>query len=536
MKFTFLIILLFCFSIPPAMSQSGGNDSTTLYILEGTQRQLSVKQADGSDLQILAGTVRLRQGTALFFCDSCVVNSRTKVFEAFGNVHINDSDTANIYSNYLRYLIEPRYAYFKGNVRLTDGHGTLTTKELEYDMNAKIGTYKNGGRLVNNKTVITSEEGIYYADIKDVFFKKNVEVKDPAHYIKSDSIQYNTGTEVARFISQTFFRDSSGRTIQTREGFYDMRGGRSEFTQRTRIRDGALIIEGNQIANDEASGIVQIRENGVLIDTVQGFIILANEIFANKKTGAYLATRAPLMIVKQENDSIFIKADTLFSARLSERFKITDTLKSAKKGGAQVTKPAIGNSRSGDSTDRYFEAFRNVKIFTDSMQAVSDSLFYSFRDSTFELYQDPVVWSNNSQVTGDTIYLFTKNKKADRIKVFTNSFLVNQKDSGVYNQVQADRMDAFFTQGAMDSVLAVGNSESVYFIQDEDSAYTGVNETVSEKMDVYFSKNELQRIVFRGSVKGTLWPMSLKSPSDMHLKGFLWLEARRPKTKYELYE
>jgi lipopolysaccharide assembly outer membrane protein LptD (OstA) len=71
-----------------------------------------------------------------------VVNTKTKVFEAFGNVHINDSDTAHIYSNYLRYLIQPRFAYFTGNVRLTDGKGTLTTKQLEYDLAGKIGVYK----------------------------------------------------------------------------------------------------------------------------------------------------------------------------------------------------------------------------------------------------------------------------------------------------------------------------------------------------------------------------------------------------------
>jgi hypothetical protein len=189
----------------------------------------------------------------------------------------------------------------------------------------------------------------------------------------------------------------------------------------------------------------------VLIDTAQGFIILANDIFANKKTGAYLATRNPLMIIKQEKDSIYIKADTLFSARLSDRFKgfrfYKSSLRIQQRENNRHTyqkavvgvKPLLAN----DSTNRYFEAFRNVKIFSDSMQAVSDSLFYSFRDSTFELFQEPIVWSRKSQVTGDTIYLFTKNKKADLIKVFQNSFLINMKEEGVYNQVKSTRMNAF---------------------------------------------------------------------------------------------
>ena len=107
-------------------------------------------------------------------------------------MHINDSDTAHIYSNHLRYLGNTKLAYLDGNVKLTDGHATLTTPDLEYDMQTNIGTYKNGGKVVNKKTVLTSKEGYYYADLKDVYFKKNVQLKDPAYNIDTDSLLYNT--------------------------------------------------------------------------------------------------------------------------------------------------------------------------------------------------------------------------------------------------------------------------------------------------------------------------------------------------------
>ncbi len=97
-------------------------------------------------------------------------------------------------------------------------------------------------------------------------------------------------------------------------------------------------------------------------------------------------------------------------------------------------------------------------------------------------------------------------------------------------------MDGFFKNGVIDSVRARGSAESVYYIQDSDSAYTGINQTSSDVMDVYFSKGDLYKVVFRSSVKGTLWPISQKTPGEMQLKGFRWLESRRPKTKYELFE
>ena len=123
--------------------------------------------------------------------------------------------------------------------------------------------------------------------------------------------------------------------------------------------------------------------------------------------------------------------------------------------------------------NRYFEAFRNVRIFSDSIQAVCDSMFYSFRDSVFRLYQHPVVWSNENQITGDTILLYTKKqKKADKIQVFDNSFLVNQLEPGVFDQIKATRMDGYFKEGAIDSIRAMGMAESIYYISRmSDSAF-----------------------------------------------------------------
>lgn len=484
-----------------------------------------------TELQILAGDVILKQGSSIFTCDSCVINKKQNLFEAFGRVHINDNDTAHVYANHLRYLTDKKYAYLDGNVKLDDGHAQLTSNELEYDMIGSIGTYTKGGKVVNGKSVLTSREGIYYADLKDIYFKKNVELKDPAYYLKADSLLYNTELQTARFIAETYIIDSTKRVIRTSEGVYNLKTGRADFTKRTTIEDGSLTVTGDVIANDDESGIVQIRGRGILRDTAKGISILANEIFVNKNTDAFLATVKPLMIVKQEADSIYITADTLFSARLSDLKRPTDSLQT---GDSIKNKNADADKN--DSTNRYFEAFRHVRVFSDSVQSVSDSLFYSFKDSTFQLFQNPIVWSNGSQITGDTIHLYTKNKKAEKINVFENSFLVNALDSGIYNQVKSSRMDGYFKDGVIDSVRAKGYAECIYFLQDQDSAYSGINETQSDIMDVYFSNNELSKVIFRSAVKGTIWPIRQKSPSEMRLKNFQWLESRRPKTKYELFE
>ncbi|HJS55165.1 MAG TPA: hypothetical protein VJ765_11500, partial [Chitinophagaceae bacterium] len=98
------------------------------------------------------------------------------------------------------------------------------------------------------------------------------------------------------------------------------------------------------------------------------------------------------------------------------------------------------------------------------------------------------------------------------------------------------RLDAYFIDGNIDSVRARGAAECIYYIQDEDSAFTGINQSNSDLMDVYFKDRELQRVVFRTEVRGTIWPMRQKTPGEMHLPGFNWRDAERPRTKYELFE
>ncbi len=516
--------------LPTTKSFSPADTSTNVEILSGVKK-LEYRKIDSiTEVQILVGNVRLKQGNSFFSCDSCVINKRLNLFEAWGSVHIIDSDTINVYSDFLRYLTDKKIAYLTKNVKLTDGKGTLTTQNMEYDVNTKVGIYKKGGKVVSKKTVLTSDEGIYYADLKDVYFRKNVFLKDPSYTLKSDSLLYNTRTEISRFISETIIKDSSNRTVHTKDGFYNPKMGKAEFNQRPLIIDGSIRATGNKVISDDSSGITQFYGNAIFVDTAESRTVIAGEVFINKKTESFLASKNPLMILKQENDSIFVAADTLFSSKLSALYLSKDTI------NKKEQRKKINDVNKTDSTNRYFEAYRNVRIFNDSLQAVCDSLFYSYQDSTFRLFKNPVVWAKENQIFGDTILLFTKNNKAEKMDVFKNSFIISRVQAEIYNQIKSVRLNAFFKNGTIDSVRARGLANCIYFIQDQDSAFTGINQSAADIIDIFFREGELNRIVFRSEVQGTIWPIQQKKPEEMRLPNFKWMENRRPKTKYELFE
>jgi lipopolysaccharide export system protein LptA len=661
-------------------------------------------------LQTIAGGAIVKQGTTIFDADSIAINPTTHVAEAFGNVHINQADSIQTYAQYLKYIGTDKTAYLNKDVKLIDKKATLFTQDLDYNLQTGIGNYHNGGKVINEKTTITSTDGTYYADTKDIYFKNNVEVVEPKNHVTTDSLLYNMQTQNYNLNGNTYIKNPEAE-IYTTQGSYDFKSDNAIFTSRTTVKDSSgRVYIANNMAMDNKAGNAQLEGNAIVKDSAGGYIALANQIFLNKKTNSFLATRKPVLIIKQKNDSIYVAADTIFSGystavknedfnlkkdsvindtlqehiirdttllsdslhgqpqikKISERDSslrlahIIDSLKAngkkekpekiekaeenpvlndslkmplsvkdsleidslkpkenaealekvqqpknnasvgdslraiamrkyarkidsakAKENDAglekiketnehpvaadssktitslkdslkidslsSINKNNIGNIDSlqlqkNDTTNksdssRYFLAFHHVRIFSDSLQSVCDSLFFSAKDSVFRLYYDPVIWSGHSQITGDTIFLYTKNKKPEHLYAFDKSIIVNRTTQGFFNQISGKTINGYFINGSIDYMRVKGSqAESIYYAQDKDSAYLGMNRATGDVIDLYFKKDDLQKVLFVNSIEGKFYPMKDIPNDQKYLKDFIWLDNKRPKNKLELFE
>lgn len=494
----------------------------------------NIKKIDSNQFISYAGNVKIKQGKTLFYADSAVVNPVTNIFEAFGNIHINDADSVHTYAQYLKYLAKEKQAFLKKRVRLTDGKSTLTTDELEYDVTVKIGTYLKGGKVVNEKTTLTSTEGYYYGDTRDIIFKRKVRLVNPDYKIDTDTLQYNTDTEITTFTSPTTIRNDKKLVIKTRSGYYDLKNKRAELYKRPVIDDSTYTMTADDMALDSISGLSEFRGNAVYRgkDSTKGFDMIANNIKTNNKKNSLLATQSPLLLLKQDRDSIYIAADTFYSAKLSDLLKI----KNVPRVRDSIDFTFLADSTKEDSTDKYFEAYYNVKIFSDSMQCVGDSLFYALKDSVFRLFKSPVVWAQANQVTGDTIYMYLKNSKPERLYVFENAMALSQVDSTIYfNQVKGNTINAYFdTTGQIQFLRSKGNSENVYYATDEGGHFIGVNRNSSDVVEIRFADGKAKRVLLINGVDGTMYPMRQVNHEDLKLRNFKWLDNLRPKSRYDI--
>ncbi|MFN0204650.1 MAG: OstA-like protein [Bacteroidia bacterium] len=208
----------------------------------------------------------------------------------------------------------------------------------------------------------------------------------------------------------------------------------------------------------------------------------------------------PMAIQRFDKDTLFITADTLYA--------VEDT----------ITKK------------RNFRAWNHVNIFMKDLQGVCDSLVYFNSDSMIVLYRQPMLWSDSSQLSGDTVTIWMKNKKVDSMLISVNGFLVSQEDTVGFNQIKGKEIRVKFAENKLQKMHVVGNSESLYFIKDDKKGgYQGVNSALSLEMFIFLKENKANKIIFKGKTDGSYSPLYEVLDKENKLEGMIWKPEKRPK-------
>ncbi len=190
---------------------------------------------------------------------------------------------------------------------------------------------------------------------------------------------------------------------------------------------------------------------------------------------------------------------------------------------------------------RVMEAYRDslkLLVATDSVEIVRTDLaavcrvakFYTERDS-ITLRGTPIVWYEENQVTGDSINVYLKRRKLDRVRVMGNAFAISLGDSGYperYDQITGDLMRMQFGDGGLQNIDVETRAISLYHVY-EDSLANGLNKTSGDRIIVLFEEGKAQSIRVVSGVEGQYHPENLVAgkESDFAIPGFL-LHLNRP--------
>ena len=188
----------------------------------------------------------------------------------------------------------------------------------------------------------------------------------------------------------------------------------------------------------------------------------------------------------------------------------------------------------GLDTVNVFKAYKDVRILSEEFQAVSDSMYYDDKDSLFVLFQNPIMWSDSMQFTGDTISIKLADAGVEKVYLNGQAMINELIEGDHYNQIKAKFIEAWIDSSSISFMEMRQNAESNYYIMDDAEAFIGLNHTLCNLMNFYFEDGEMSDIKFFEQPTSVLTPMQQLTRDQLFLKEFSWELDLKPNTLEDL--
>lgn len=500
-------LLLFSFTIQPQDVPNKNTGKRRIDLLHADSDDIEKDKLTGKDWHRLRGAVSLKHNEISMKCDSAHFYPDKNQVTAYSRIHIEQGDTLDIFGDYLFYDGATEKALLTGKVELIDKETHLFTNAVNYDVKNEIAQYTDSGRIMNGDNKLTSKIGIYYVSQNLFHFKDSVKIVNPDYVMTADTMDYNTQSEIAFFTGPSEMKGDS-IYLYCEKGWYDTKNNVTRIWENALIDNMKQIIEGDSLFYNDSTGYGESFRNVSITDTTNNIIIKGNYAWYYKEPERFLVTDSAMFIQVSSKDSMFLHADTISA------ITVFDTTASGY---------------------RLMRAFHGCRIFSKDLQAKCDSLSYSFRDSVIRLYTGPVLWSEENQLTSDSMAIFTRNRQADKLELYNSAFVVTKVDSLRFNQVKGRSLTGYFKENELYRIDVNGNGESIYYLVDGD-LIVGVNTTRCANIEIYIEKGKIIEIYERQSPEGVIDPPLILPSSKLLLPGFNWFDNIRPKKILDIFK
>ncbi|MEM9837160.1 MAG: OstA-like protein, partial [Bacteroidota bacterium] len=470
----------------------------------------------------LRGNVALQRGETELFTERLDYNLRTKLATYHTGGRIVSDGKTELSSTHGYYYADRQEVYFRDSVVALDERFEMRADTLLYDLAAER-VYFLGPTVIRTDTHrIYCESGYYDVQLDQAVFSQNAQYLSGERKAAADTIRYFGGERETYILEgdayvaegefqratadrinyfrredkyllegNAFVRDSvqevTGDTIDydAKEEIYSVSGGRP------RVSAPPMIIEADQLDSDPETGTSVASGAVFWRDTSAQVAISASKAVYNETTGYLLASggagptlpgqpdyygNRPLISTVLEGDTLWMVGDTLVSVQediVDTTYTTREISRDSVYLGDSLTVNVVTETDTLITFDsvRYLAAHYDVRILKSDMQAVCDSLGFNTIDSVLTLYQNPILWQDTSQLTGDTVRIHFKGESLDKVQLLRNALVITSPDLVFFNQVKGKEIEAFFDSTALERTEVSGNAEAIYYIVDEAGAY-----------------------------------------------------------------
>lgn len=364
------------------------------------------------------------------------------------------------------------YRIYEGNVSFINGDIKVKCNRAQHYFLQNLAVLQGDVKITQKKLVLNSPYVIYNGDSKIAYARNGVEIIDGDTYLSADSGRYNTNTRDAFFVGHVFIEDDSAVIY-------------SDYVQHNRNTEESRAF-GNSLIQGKYSNVA------IYSDTILNF----------PKKNYTLATGNPLLV----------QIDTLTQ---DDEIKF-DTLTVIAKKMEAIRNNTIENYIFTDS----------VEIFKKEILTKAGMTIYSKNQEIIQLFQNPIVWYDSTQLKADSIIIIIRNNQLQRLKTYNNAIAMVKNDSAFsdrINQVSGDSLFIDFWDGKPSKLTSYDNAKSLYFLV-EGIEGSGAERKNTDKVVVEFENGEIRFIHWIGTTTGEYYPevMVETAPKKYNLPLFQW--------------
>lgn len=490
-------ILIFCC----LFSLSGLAQGKRIQIIHSDNSSIDEARLPGAT--ILLGNVVIRHEGIKLNCKKAVHYKNQNFIKAFGDVILNQGDSIVQTSQYTEYNGNNQKALSWGNVVIKDSKMTLSTDTLNFDRNRQVLFYKYGATIKDSANVLTSNTGNYYLENNKFQAVSNVVLTNPDYILESNHLDYYTDSGRAYLYGASTIT-SENNLIYCEKGFYDTKQNVSHFTRNARIEFDEKEIKADSLFYNRNLGFASASDNIVMIDTVNHVVLKGNYAEFFEKVDSAFVIKKALAITNTNKDSLFMHGDTILAT--------------------------------GKPENRIIRAYHSVKFFKSDLSGKCDSIHSDQGTGLTQMFRSPVLWSNKSQITGDTIQLLnnTITNTLDSLKVLKNAFIID-KDSIGFNQIKGRDLYGKFEENDLRFINIIGNAEVIHFVRDEAQALIGIEKTSCSEIQFVLRDSKIESSKFINQPDGQTYPPSKLPINARKLRGFIWRDSEKPLSKSDIF-
>ncbi len=474
----------------------------TLLSFSQDKKKIIIHHADYSDINqqvlpdavILTGNISAEHDGLNMTCNKAYYFEKENYLKLFGNVHIVQGDTLTMNSKYAEYNGANGFAYAQGDVLLTSPDSTMETDTLKYDRFQNLVFYDSHAVINNKGNILESQRGKYFTEEKKFqFFTAVTITSEQGTVVKSNHLDFYEVPEHA-YVYGPSTVTNKGDYIYTENGFYDVKSDIGKMVKNSYIWYDQRKIAGDSIYYAKQKDYASATNNVVITDTINKAKITGHYAELYKAQDSMYVTKKALVSMKsKEGDSVYMHAP---------RILLT-----------------------GKDKERVIRAYKDARIFRDSMSGKADSIHWSEKIGLTQMIGKPVLWNGDTQLTGRLIHMLSnmQTEQMDSIKVIDNAFAIQKDSIGTgYNQLKGVNLYGKFKENKLSELDLIKNAEIIYYMYNDKNELVGIDKGICSHINVTFDDGKIATATKFVAPSSDLYPDALLPKNARLLRDFLW--------------